>query len=228
MLAADQVVAASPPRGVPELAALALPDRVPAQDDVPAPGEPRANLLVVSESLPLGAVPARHQDRRTPARRTLRHIQQCGHVEAGQALEDYLLDPVTLARQRSDDARTERCSCARQPADRRRQPFPRPALQRIESGRVADGGPLGHARSVLPPGAIQLVLEELGDSGAGGRLGIEHGESLGTGRVGRLPRRRSQRHAHERDCRLHASPPVFRRRNGDRTRHRGAAALTDT
>ena len=90
MLAADQVVSALARPRVPELAAFALPDRIPADDDVAASDEALAEGLVVR--LAVGRVAARDEDGWMFSGAAVRHVDEGGDEDSRQTLEDELLD----------------------------------------------------------------------------------------------------------------------------------------
>ena len=148
VLAADQVVAAAPARLVPELAALALADGVPAEHDVPAPHEAGGDLLVVGVGLPDLRVAAGEEHRRLLPGRCVRHVDERGDVDAGQALEDDLLDPVAVHRDRPGDADVERRPRLGQAADER---------EGLAAELVLEGPEVGlglHAGEALLPGRV--------------------------------------------------------------------------
>ncbi len=93
VLATNQVVAALPGRGVPELASLALAHGIPADHDVPARGQPLAQGLIVG--LAVGRVAGRHQHRRMVPPAVVRDVHQGRHEDPRQTLEDDFLDVKT-------------------------------------------------------------------------------------------------------------------------------------
>ena len=117
VLAADEVVAAAPARLVPELAALALADGIPAEDDVPAAHEAGRDLLVAGVGLADRRVAAGDEHRRLLPDGSFGHVDEGRHVDAGQALEDELLDPIAVHPDRAGDTGVERRSSL--PAARR-------------------------------------------------------------------------------------------------------------
>ena len=146
VLAADEVVAAAAPRLVPELAALALADRVPAEDDVPAPSEANGDLLVAGVGLADRRVAAGDEHCRLSPDGSVGHVDEGRHVDAGQALEDELLDPVAVHRDRARDTGVERRLLRRQPADDGKSLPSQLVLQAPQVG-------LGHAPARSAPAA---------------------------------------------------------------------------
>src|SRR4029077_17088554 len=90
MLAANQVVSALARPRVPELATFALPDRIPADDDVAASDEALAQGLVVR--LAVGRMAARDEDGGMFTGATVWHVDQSGDEDPRQTLEDEFLD----------------------------------------------------------------------------------------------------------------------------------------
>jgi len=179
VLAAHEVVAAAPAGGVPELAALALADGVPADHDVTAPREPDRDLLVVRVGLAEGRVAARQQHRRLRPRRGVGHVQQRRHVEAGNALEDDLLDPVAVAGDLARDARVQRRALGGQAPDEVEDLVAQLALERGQLRLARDGGEARAARVVLRPGDVELMAQVGRDARALGRRAEEKGDEEG-------------------------------------------------
>ena len=159
MLAADEVVAAAAARGVPVLAALALADGIPADHDVPAAGELPADLLVVAEGLAVGRVAAGDEDGGLGSARGIGHVDERGHVQAGQALEDDLLDPVPVHGNGPGDPRVQRRLRLGQAADHVEHARAHLLAQGEEVGFGADLREGGPARLVLGPGAVELIAQ---------------------------------------------------------------------
>ena len=189
VLAADEVVAAAPSRRVPELAALALADGVPAKDDVATAHESCRDLLIAGVRLADRRVTAGDEDRRLLPDGSLRHVDEGGHVEAGQALEDELVDPVAVHRDRAGDARVERRLRVRQPADDVEGLPPQLRLQGDEVGLGSHTREALLARHVEGPGALELVDEVRRDARALG-LGLEDLQHPGRGDFRAESRRR--------------------------------------
>jgi hypothetical protein len=182
VLAADEVVAAAPARAVPELAALALADGVPAEDHVPAPDEPDGDLLVAGVGLAHRRVAARQEHRRSLPRRALGHVHEGGHADAGQALEDELLDPIAFHRDRARDARVKRRPLPGQPADHGEDLAPQLVLKGTQVGLRLHPGETFLPCGVEGPRALDLVREVRRDARALGRR-LEHPEHLGRGHL---------------------------------------------
>src|SRR6266704_1671653 len=73
-----------------------LADRVPAEDDVAAPGQAGRDLLVGGVRLAERRVAAGEEDRGHRPLRLVGEVEERGDEEAGQALEHDLLDAVPL------------------------------------------------------------------------------------------------------------------------------------
>ena len=80
-------------------------------------------------------------------------------MEAGQALEDDLLDAIAVAGERARDPGVERRALRGQAADDGEGLLPQLALQGDEVAFGLDGGKARAARVVLGPGEVQLVAE---------------------------------------------------------------------
>ena len=90
VLAANQVVAASSARRIPELAAFALPDRIPTDHDVAAQRKPLTQCMVVR--LAVRGVAAGDEHCRTGPLAAVGHVDERRDVDTGNALENQLLD----------------------------------------------------------------------------------------------------------------------------------------
>ncbi len=191
VLAADEVVAAAPARLVPELAALALADGVPAEDDVPAAREAGRDLLVGGVGLADRRVAAREEHRGLAPRGGVGQVHEGGHVDSRQALEDELVDPIAVHRDRPRDAGVERRLRFRQPADHGEDLPPQLVLQDPQVGLGRDPREALLPRRVEGPRALELVREERRDARAFG-LRIENPQHLGRGDLGGADRRRAR------------------------------------
>ncbi len=178
MLPADEVVAAPAARRVPELASLPLAHGVPAEDHVPAADEAHGDLLVGGIGLSQWRVAARHEDGRLRSRRRVGQVQEGRHVKPGKALEDDLLDPVPVTRDRSRDAGIERRALGRKPTDDPEGLLPQLPLERQELRLGAHRVEARAAGVVLPPGEVQLGPEQRRDARPGVR-GAQHLQHLG-------------------------------------------------
>ena len=194
MLAADEVVAAALARLVPELAALALADGVPAQDDVPAAREADRDLLVGRVRLADRRVAAGEEHGRLLPGGSVGHVDDGGHVDPGQGLEDELLDPVAVHRDRPRDAGGERRPRLRQAADQGEDLPPQLVLQHPQVGLGLHLGEPLLPRGVFGPGPLDLVqrngmmhepsgsgwrtwsISGVGRLGGQGRRGTGHGD----------------------------------------------------
>jgi len=168
VLAAHQVVAAAPALDVPELAALALAHRVPAEHHIPSAGQPDGDLLVGRMGLADRRVAAGEQHRRPRPRRGIGDVEERGDVEAGQALEHDLLDAVAVAGDRSRDARGQGRALGGQPTDEVDDLPAQVGLQREEVGFAAHGGEPLAAGVVLGPRPLELEAQVGRDAGPGG------------------------------------------------------------
>ena len=125
VLSAHAVVAGVAGRDVPELAALALANRVPADHDVPQCRQSRGDALVALVGLADGRVTAGEEHGRTPPGRLvplpacLRFwcVDHGGDVDAGDALEHDTLDAVPIELLAADDAGVQRRARLGQAAD---------------------------------------------------------------------------------------------------------------
>ena len=180
VLATDQVVAALPGRGIPELASLALAHGIPADHDVPARGQPLAQGLIVG--LAVGRVARRHQHRRMVPPAVVRDVHQGRHEDPGQTLEDDFLDVKTGHLNPTGDLRIERRARRGQAAQHPQQLRAQFALQSQEIAFRADAGERSSARIVLSPGHLGLVSKVRRDARAI-RLTCQHGEGLRRRRV---------------------------------------------
>ncbi len=107
MFRADPVVAAAAGLCVPELAALSLSNRIPADDDIAAKNKSLAKNLIMS--LPVLRVSGRHENcrmlRHWSAARiavvTIGYVHQCRHVDTRETLKDQLVDVKAIHRDRS-------------------------------------------------------------------------------------------------------------------------------
>ena len=181
VFAADQVVAAAARRSVPELAALTLTHRVPADHDVAPPHEALAERLVVG--LAVRRVAAGDEHRRTRGGSAFGHVQQRRHEHAWQAFEDELLDPEAVHLHHARDPCVQRRPFRRQSADHPEQRAAKIGLQPLH---VLPGTQRGEARSplvVLSPGQLRLVREKRRDARTV-TLDWQHGEGLGRRHTG--------------------------------------------
>ena len=113
MLGADQVVAALCGFRIPELAALALSHRVPADHDVSAMYQPLAKRLVADSFRSSNVRPEREQqDVLDPV---LRHVDERRHIDSRKTFKNQLLDMKAVHRNLSGDARMQWRSLAGKP-----------------------------------------------------------------------------------------------------------------
>src|SRR5438477_4566798 len=114
MFGADQIVAALGSLGVPELAALSLPDRVPSQHDVSPFREPLTHLLIIDFSV--GCMPSRQQYGRAFPCMIVWDIDERGNIHTGQTLKDQFFDRKTVHLDLARDVRMQIRFLRRQPA----------------------------------------------------------------------------------------------------------------
>ena len=167
MLAADQVVAASSPRRIPELAALALPHWIPGDHDIASPHEPLAERLVVR--LAVGGMPGGHQHRRMRRAPFIGHVHQRRDEDPGQALEDQLLDVVSRHLDAAGDLRVEGRARRGKAAKHPEELCPQFRLQSQQVGLGADAREPGTSSIVLAPCHLGLIREIRRDARAIGR-----------------------------------------------------------
>ena len=105
MFGADQIVAALRRLGVPELAALSLPDRIPRQHDVSPFREPLTHLLIIDFSV--GCMPSRQQYGRAFPCTIVWDIDERGNIHAGKALKDQFFDGKTVHLDLARDVRVQ-------------------------------------------------------------------------------------------------------------------------
>src|SRR5260221_2283870 len=90
MFGADQIVAALRRLGLPELAALSLPDPVPRQHDVSPFREPLTQLLIID--FPVGCVPSRQQYGPASPCTIVWDIDDRGNIHTEKTLKDQFFD----------------------------------------------------------------------------------------------------------------------------------------
>ena len=90
MFAADQVITALLCFCIPKLASFALPDRIPADDEIAAQDQPLTESLVVIFSV--WRVPGRDEDGWMQRAAVFGHIDERGHIITGDALVDEFLN----------------------------------------------------------------------------------------------------------------------------------------
>jgi hypothetical protein len=107
-------------------------------------------------------------------------------VDAGQALEHELVDPVAVPRDRSGDAGEERRPLGRKSSDDLERLLAQLLLEGEELRLARDRRERRPPRVVQFPGPVELVAEERGDPRPGLGRGTEDGQHLQRGTVAAL------------------------------------------